>query len=125
MPRRARTDPTDRADRAGTAAVEAASHLRRSPRWNGLRAGDPVVVSGLRARGMAWEFRAHVVNEHNGDESIEVVGGRPGDRTVRSFDPHRIFAVTGRRAGPRGGAARSAASGQGLSLADAPQLPLD
>ncbi len=78
------------------------------------------MVGGLSMRGAIWEFRAHVVNTKNGTESIEVVGGRPGDRTIRSFGPERIFAVTGRRA--RGSAA-GAAPGQ-LSLADAPQLPL-
>ncbi len=70
-------------------------------------------------RGATWEFRAHVVNTHNGTESIEVVGGRPGDRTIRSFGPERIFAVRGRR--PTGAAAATAGE---LSLAEAPQLPL-
>ena len=88
--------------------------------WNGLRAGDRVVVSGLSMRGATWEFRAHVVNKHNGTESVEVIGGRPGDRTIRSFGPERIFAATGKRT--RTSAAR-AVSGQ-LSLAEAPQLPL-
>jgi len=49
-----------------------------------------------------------------------VVGGRPGDRTIRSFEPDRVFAVTG--AGRRRSAAK-ATEGQ-LSLAEAPQLPL-
>ena len=73
-------------------------------------------------RGADWEFRAHVLNRHNGTESIEVVGGRPGDRTVRSFAPDRIFAVTGKK---RSGAPRRGAAPGQLSLADAPQLPLD
>ena len=46
-------------------------------------------------RGATWEFRAHVRNRNNGTECVEVVGGRPGDRTIRSFGPERIFAVTG------------------------------
>ena len=78
------------------------------------------MVSGLSLRGATWEFRAHVVNTHNGTESIEVVGGRPGDRSIRSFGPERIFAVRG------SGAKRSsgrAPAGE-LSLAEAPQLPL-
>jgi len=50
------------------------------------------------------------------------VGGRPGDRTVRSFEPGRIFAVTGRK---RPGAGHGGAPAGELSLADAPQLPLD
>jgi hypothetical protein len=78
-----------------------------------------VVVSGLSLRGAAWEFRAHVVNTKNGTESIEVVGGRPGDRSIRSFGPDRIFAVTGKRS------ARSTKPNDGrLSLAEEPQLPL-
>ena len=90
----------------------------RSDTWNGLRAGDPVVVSGAGPRGAIWEFRAHVRNTRNGAESIEVVGGRPGDRTIRSFGPERIFAATGGRAG------RTSAAAVGrLSLAEAPQLP--
>ena len=71
-------------------------------------------------RGATWEFRAHVVNTKNGTESVEVVGGRPGDRTIRCFGPERIFAVTGRR--PRG-SAKATVAGQ-LSLAEEPQLPL-
>lgn len=80
-----------------------------------------MVVSGLSMRGADWEFRAHVFNHHNGTESIEVVGGRPGDRTLRSFEPGRIFAV---RAKKRSGNAGSRAVAGELSLAEAPQLPL-
>jgi len=78
------------------------------------------MVSGLALRGAEWRFRAHVLNRRNGTESVEVVGGRPGESTIRSFGPERIFAVTGkgaRRSGSR------ATAGQ-LSLAEAPQLPL-
>ena len=79
-----------------------------------------MVVSGLSLRGATWEFRAHVVNTHNGTESVEVIGGRPGDRSIRSFGPERIYAVTG--------SARKRSSGRApageLSLAEAPQLPL-
>jgi hypothetical protein len=78
-----------------------------------------VVVGGLSLRGAIWEFRAHVVNTKNGTESIEVVGGRPGDRSIRSFGPERIFAVTSKRT-PR---SASTDAGQ-LSLAEEPQLPL-
>jgi len=77
------------------------------------------VVRGVSMRGATWEFRAHVVNTNNGTESVEVVGGRPGDRTIRSFGPERIFASTGKRAT----SAAKAVAGQ-LSLAEAPQLPL-
>ncbi len=88
--------------------------------WNGLRTGDPVAVSGLSMRGAKWQFRAHVRNTNNGTESVEVVGGRPGDRTIRSFGPERIFAATSGRGRRTAG---SPGAGQ-LSLAEAPQLPL-
>ena len=78
------------------------------------------MVSGLSMRGATWEFRAHVVNRNNGTESVEVIGGRSGDRTIRSFGPDRIFAATGKRA--RRSTTRTV-SGQ-VSLAEAPQLPL-
>jgi hypothetical protein len=78
-----------------------------------------VVISGLAMRGATWAFRAHVRNRNNDTESVEVVGGRPGDRTIRSFEPERVFAVTGsgRRRNPA-----NVVVGE-LSLADAPQLP--
>ncbi len=106
---------------ARRAASTAAAHLERSETWNGLRAGDKVVVSGLGIRGATWEFRAHVLNRHNGSESVEVVGGRAGDRTVRSFEPERIYPVVGRK---RSGTRSAASGGDQLSLAEAPQLPL-
>ncbi len=105
---------------ARRAAVEASDHLERSEAWHGLRAGDPVIVSGLRIRGADWEFRAHVLNRRNGTESVEVVGGRAGDRQVRSFEPHRIYAVSGAR-GTRQSPDRAVAGR--ASLAEAPQLP--
>ncbi len=61
--------------------------LRRSTRWAGLRPGDPVQVEGTRLRGAAWEFMAHVTNGETGEAWVEVVGGRAGDRSVRSFRP--------------------------------------
>ena len=93
----------------------------RSDTWNGLRTGDRVRVSGLPLRGAEWTFRAHILNSHNGSESIEVAGGRPGENKIRSFGPERIFAVTKKKGGRSGG--RGTAAGE-LSLADAPQLPL-
>ena len=71
-------------------------------------------------RGATWAFRAHVRNRNNATESVEVVGGRPGDRSIRSFEPGRVFAVT---ASGRGRSSARATAGQ-LSLAEAPQLPL-
>jgi len=70
-------------------------------------------------RGASWTFRAHVVNTNNGTESIEVIGGRPGDRSIRSFGPERIYAATSKRSQ----GSTKATAGQ-LSLAEAPQLPL-
>jgi hypothetical protein len=101
------------------ASGSASDHLERSESWNGVRVGDPVVVSGLRIRGAEWEFRAHVLNRRNGTESIEVAGGRAGDRRLRSFEPDRIFPVTGSR---RSGSSQS--SPDTPSLAEAPRLPL-
>ena len=59
---------------------------------------------------------AHVRNTETGAEWVEVVGGKPGDKMIRSFPPERVFppvaaTARGRRAEP-------------ASLADAPQLPL-
>lgn len=70
-------------------------------------------------RDATWEFRAHVVNTNNCTESIEVVGGRTGDRSIRSFGPERIFAAKGKRVTNWA----KAVAGE-LSLAEAPQLPL-
>jgi hypothetical protein len=70
---------------------------------------------------MTWEFRAYVLNRRNGTESVEVVGGRSGDRSVRSFSPDRVFAVKGKR--NRSGVSTGTIVGE-LSLAEAPQLPL-
>lgn len=83
----------------------------RSQLWNGLRPGDPVEIAGPAARGATWRFQAHVRNTKNEAESVEVVGGGPGEYHVRSFRPDQVF--------PPGGLRRG-----GPSLADAPQLPL-
>ena len=85
--------------------------LRRSTRWAGLRPGDPVHVDGTRLRGASWEFVAHVTNGETGEVWVEVVGGRAGDRAVRSFRPDQLYAA-------------SARPGRDASLADAPGLPL-
>ena len=86
-------------------------HLVRSESWHGLRQGDPVEIAGPSVRGASWRFRAHVRNTRNGAESVEVVGGGPGEHHVRSFLPDQVFPLGGRRRG-------------GPSLAEAPQLPL-
>jgi hypothetical protein len=107
---------------ARRAAPVPPAHIHRSGTWHGLKEGDPVVIDGVRLRGATWVFRAHVVNERNGTESVEVVGGRKGDRAIRSFDPGRVYPVTGRRS--RSGRPGPAATATGLSLDQAPQLPL-
>jgi hypothetical protein len=89
----------------------APSDLQRSTHWAGLRPGDPVVVSGTRMRGASWSFVAQVANAETGEAWVEVVGGRSGDRAVRSFRPDQIYAP-------------SAKPGRDPSLADEPGLPL-
>ncbi len=104
MPRR-RPDPSP----------ELTGHLARATTWAGLRAGDPVAVTGTRLRSATWSFVAHVRNTQTGDQWVEVVGGKPGDRKLRSFRPEQVFPPS----------ARPGAAGKGpASLADAPQLPL-
>jgi hypothetical protein len=89
----------------------APSNLQRNTRWAGLRPGDPVVVTGTRMRAASWSFVAQVANAETGEVWVEVVGGRSGDRAVRSFRPDQIYAA-------------SAKPGRDPSLADAPGLPL-
>jgi hypothetical protein len=89
----------------------APSDLKRNAHWAGLAPGDPVQVTGTRMRGASWAFVAHVANTETGEVWVEVVGGRSGDRAVRSFSPEQIYAANAR-------------PGQDPSLADAPGLPL-
>jgi hypothetical protein len=88
-------------------------NLLRSSRWNGVRAGDSVAVNGVRGR-QSWVFVAHVLNEATGDQWVEVRGGRTGEAKGRSFRPELIFPASAKR-GLRL---------VGMSLADAPQLPI-
>jgi hypothetical protein len=85
--------------------------LQRNVHWAGLRPGDPVQVHGSRIRGASWTFVAHVANVATGEEWVEVVGGKTGDRAVRSFRVDQLYAA-------------SARPGKDPSLADAPGLPL-
>lgn len=85
--------------------------LRRLTRWAGLRPGDPVQVDGTRLRGAVWAFVAYVTNTETGEAWVEVVGGRSGDRAVRSFRPDQLYPL-------------SARPGRDPSLADVPGLPL-
>ncbi len=89
--------------------------LVRTTRWQGLREGDAVVVNGSKERRQHWTFVAHVVNEATGDEWVEVRGGRTGESKGRAFRPDLIFPSNSRK-GSRV---------SGLSLACAPQLPLE
>ena len=91
--------------------VSLPGHLRRLEEWTGIRRGDRVEIAGLDMRQATWRFLGYVRNEKNGAESVEVIGGRPGEDRVRSFLPEQVFPVGGRRRGA-------------ASLADAPQLPL-
>ncbi len=91
-----------------------APNLVRSTQWAGTRAGDPVVVNLARERRQSWVFVAHVANSANGEEWIEVRGGRAGEAKTRSFRPDLIYA-------------REALRGSrlvGLPLVDAPRLDL-
>ena len=89
-------------------------HLLRAEAWAGLRPGDPVEVAGTRLRSATWAYVAHVTNTQTGEAWVEVVGGPPGQRTVRSFRPERVF--------PPG--ATGARGSGAASLAHAPRLPL-
>jgi hypothetical protein len=105
---------TTRRRRVSGPKDQPADKLQRSTAWAGVSKGDPVEVTETGMRSATWEFVAHVRNLATGDEWIEVVGGKAGDRMQRSFRPERVFAPTkkGARRGPRS------------SLADAPRLPL-
>lgn len=112
-------------DEGGSVADEGGSaggRLVRTADWAGLRSGDAVTVEGTRLRGARWEFVAHVRNRATGAEWIEVVGGRGGDRTLRSFDPGQVYPAIGRPV--RSAGRHRSGAGRMPSLADAPQLPL-
>jgi hypothetical protein len=89
-------------------------HLVRSTQWAGLRAGDAVVVDGVKERRQEWVFVAYVSNSETGEEWVDVRGGRVGEAKGRSFRPELIY--------PRG--AKKGSRLVGLPLALAPQLAL-
>jgi len=92
-------------------------HLVRTAAWAGLRPGDPVeIAASARLRSATWSFVAHVRNTETGAEWVEVVGGRSGDRMLRSFRPEQVF--------PPGARKARAKRSRPASLADAPRLPL-
>lgn len=85
----------------------------RSTRWAGLTTGDVVVIDGTRELRQSWVFVAHVTNTANGEEWVEVRGGRRGEAKGRSFRPELVFPATAKKGGRV----------VGQSLANAPQLP--
>lgn len=87
----------------------------RTTHWHGVRAGDEVVVDGVKERRQHWVFVAHVRNEVSSDEWIEVRGGRTGEAKGRSFRTEVIYPAQAKRGSRL----------VGLSLALAPQLPLN
>lgn len=91
-------------------------HLVRTAAWAGLRPGDPVeIVAGNRLRSATWSYVAHVRNTVTGAEWVEVVGGKSGERMLRSFVPEQVF--------PSGAGKAQAKRSRLASLADAPRLP--
>ncbi|MHB8318767.1 MAG: hypothetical protein ACYDEP_06005 [Acidimicrobiales bacterium] len=97
--------------RSGPALPRQSDHIQHSESWSGLLKGDPVRISGVKSRSASWSFLSHVVNTRTNEEWVEVVGGRPGERKVRSFRLDQVF--------PPGRARKELPS-----LQDAPQLPL-
>jgi hypothetical protein len=104
---------TTRRRRVASGTDQSSTKLARRSEWAGVRRGEPVEVTDTGLRSATWEFVAHVRNLSTGDEWIEVVGGKAGDRVLRSFRPERVFAPAHKQArrGPR------------ASLADEPRLP--
>ena len=96
------------------ASVTRHGNLVRATHWHGVKTGDAVVVDGAKERRQHWVFVAHVRNESNNEEWIEVRGGRTGEAKSRSFRPDAIY--------PPG--AKRGARLTGLPLAVAPQLPI-
>jgi hypothetical protein len=105
---------TTRRRRVASVADRSSTKLQRQSEWAGVRRGEPVEVTDTGLRSARWEFVAHVRNRATGDEWIEVVGGKDGDRVLRSFRPERVFAPAQKQARRRPRA----------SLADEPRLPL-
>lgn len=86
----------------------------RSPFWHGVREGDAVVVNGAKERRLSWVFVAHVLNDVFGEQWVEVRGGRSGEAKSRSFRTEMIYP----------GDARRGSRVTGLSLEQAPRLPI-
>jgi hypothetical protein len=96
------------------ATVTRRGNLVRSISWHGVTEGDAVVVDGPRERRQQWVFVAHVTNESTNDEWVEVRGGRVGEAKGRSFRPDVIYPTV----------AKKGSRLVGMSLAEAPQLPI-
>jgi hypothetical protein len=95
--------------------VTSTGPLVRSTSWNGVVAGDAVVVNSPKELRQKWIFVAHVTHRESGEEWIEVRGGREGEMKGRSFRPELIYPSHAKR----GSQLRTP------SLAEAPQLPLN
>ena len=89
-------------------------NLERTSVWAGVKAGEPVVVDGVKERRQSWVFVAHVLNVSTNEEWVEVRGGRTGEMKGRSFRPELIYPAT----------AKKGSRLVGMSLLDAPQLPI-
>lgn len=71
------------------------SRVVRRARWNGLGAGDPVVVDTPKERRHHYEFVALAEHGTSGESWVEVRGGAAGERRDRSFRPELIrYAIT-------------------------------
>lgn len=92
---------------------ESAGVWVRSSTWCGVHEGDEVVVDLDRERRRRWRFVAHVRDERNGEEWIEVRGGRNGEATTRSFRVEVIYP----------GHARAQGTSRTRPLVEAPMLP--
>jgi hypothetical protein len=94
--------------------VSTNDNLRRLTQWNGVSAGDAVIVDDERERRSSFTFVAHVTNLASGDAWVEVHGGKANAQRTRSFRPEQIFPAT----------AKKGSRIVGPSLADAPRLDL-
>jgi len=95
-------------------ATSTSGNLLRSTTWAGLQPGDGLIVNLEGERRRSYVFVAHVINHVSGDEWVEVRGGRSGEAKDRSFRCDVIYPISARRGSRL----------VGLSLAEAPRLPL-
>ena len=67
--------------------------LRRNKALGRVAAGRSRARGRDAAARASWQFVAHVTNGETGEVWVEVVGGRAGDRAVRSFRPDQLYAA--------------------------------